>query len=50
LDDGSWPEDSVNGRVDGRLRELAEIACKYGNHAGGSGEPPVATSAPPEEP
>jgi len=30
-DDGSWPEGSVNWRVDRRLRDLVEIASKFGN-------------------
>jgi predicted ATP-dependent protease len=34
-DDGTWPEDSVNCRVDRRLREMAEIASKFNNNAGG---------------
>ena len=33
-DDGTWPEGSVNARVDRRLREMAEIAAKFGSHAG----------------
>ncbi len=28
--DGSWPADSVNGRVEARLRELAETAARFG--------------------
>ena len=30
-EDGSWPEDTVNARVDRRLREMAEIAGKFGS-------------------
>jgi predicted ATP-dependent protease len=42
-EDGTWPADSVNGRVDSRLRELAEIASRYGDGA------LVEVSAEPEE-
>jgi hypothetical protein len=37
-DDGTWPEGTVNARVDRRLREMAEIAGKFGSK-GGAGAP-----------
>ena len=33
-EDGSWPEDTVNARVDRRLREMAEIAGKFDSKGG----------------
>ena len=33
-DDGSWPEGTINARVDARLAELAETARRLG-HGGG---------------
>jgi predicted ATP-dependent protease len=35
--DGRWPDDSVNGRVDARLRELAETASRFGGKGAGFG-------------
>jgi lon-related putative ATP-dependent protease len=32
-EDGNWSEDSVNGRIDRRLHDLAEIASRYGESA-----------------
>jgi len=32
--DGFFPEDSVHGRVDARLRELAERLAEFGRHSG----------------
>ncbi|WP_127477619.1 Lon protease family protein [Sulfurivermis fontis] len=50
--DGNWPEDSVNGRVQARLSEMAHIRASFGDHARdkGDGSPAPDTSdadAPP---
>jgi predicted ATP-dependent protease len=34
-EDGSWPEGSVNARVDQRLREMTEIASQFGKNGQG---------------
>jgi lon-related putative ATP-dependent protease len=35
--DGSWPEGTVNQRVDRRLREMADTAHRFGKDAAGAG-------------